>query len=563
MFKKNRADMDILRGFCDEALRSRVEQQAAEITRLKALETKLNQLEKNSLDRVREDNRNLWFNAESTNIAHADILIEDPIYRSVVIEKQIAPIFLHPIVQRLNYVKQLSFSYRSYPTATHSRLSHCLGVCKNAELILDRIFSRGVFYTDNGPQPIDLTNEEKKRYILKAKVAALLHDLGHGPFGHGLDLLVSAILEEPSPDKFFTPKYIREILGETIKECGFDPDEIANLLDKNKRADLEPFDLLVSSIIDSPLDADRMDYLLRDAHITGLSIGNVNILALIERTSPFEETVQKTGKKSLSLTYDESAIPYIAHLLYARDSMYLHCYEHPKKVSSERMLIKASAEFLERHRLHVDDLMLLTDEELIRILMQFSEKSSYAYNYAAALFKNLEFLPVYSISPSKWNMWQEKQQKKSNGASFESEQDEEDRGIETLDEPPKPSGRVREWETGRLQYKARHLSRPNEWEEEIVKAAGIAKDEYWKVLVTVPPAGMFEPKYNEIRILREKDGKYYAKKLDKIADYWEGVLRFLAVERSSIRVFAAETLSADKVKAVEEASRQLLEEPKS
>jgi HD superfamily phosphohydrolase len=97
-----------------------------------------------------------------------------------------------------------------------------------------------------------------------------------------LDQYLSPKIKDTSPDKFFGSQIIRDHLTDTIRDCKLNPEAILKILGKEK-SDLLGYENLVSEIIDSPLDVDRMDYLVRDALLTGLSLGTVNIQALIAR----------------------------------------------------------------------------------------------------------------------------------------------------------------------------------------------------------------------------------------------------------------------------------------
>lgn len=551
--KKTQQGVDLIKSISDQTLLEQIEKLKKEISRLEGVEREYTENKLNPIKESLESSRRVWCDEQERILPVDDIFIDDPIYRSVIIEKEIAPIFLHPLVQRLNYIRQLSFSYKSYPNATHSRLSHCLGVCKNAELTLSRIFARGVYFTVDGEKRFNLTDDEKRRYIQTAKIAALLHDLGHGPFGHGLDLFVGAIMDVSSPDKLFTPLYIANYLTDVIRACGFDPDLITKILDNTRRTELDSLNYLISSIIDSPLDVDRMDYLLRDAHITGLSIGNVNTQALIDRTIPFEGPMEDGSGMRMSLTYDESAVPYITHMLYAREIMYLQCYEHGSKVAAERMLMKAFQDFVERRGFEVEEVMLLTDDEMLRLLLSTTDKTSDSYNYALAILKNTRFLEVYSISPSRWVNWEDRN--KQNGSEKIDYLEKE-----TEERPPKPSLRVQEWEGSRLDFKERDVTRPTEWEKELTQIAGIELSERWKVIVTVPPPGNTEPKFADILILNKNDGKYYPSKMDISTAYWERVLRYFSEPRNSIRVFVAETFSRENTDKIVSAAKAYFED---
>ncbi len=553
MVRTNLKISDLLKEVGLKEADDRVRQKDREIERLRPFESQVHASRPEKLRRLLDNNRAIWtsnYTAPRTRAIH----IDDPIYRHLLIQEEIAPIFNHPIVQRLAHIRQLSFSYLIFPSATHSRLSHSLGACRNAELALSRILQKGKIFTSDGAIDIDLPDQEKQKLIVKAKVAALLHDLGHGPFGHGLDQYITAITGETSPDKFYAVDYVSEYLGETISSCGIDIDDILRILDSKRRSELDGYDTLISNLIDSPLDVDRMDYLVRDAHMTGLSIGTVNIDALIEHMVPFQGriTVGDETREQVILAFESSAISYITHLLYARDSMYLNCYEHPRKLVAERMLTKAVDEFSRRNTtIEVKDLVLLTDEELLRMLTEFSDPGDVSNNYAHALLRNVPFKEVFSICPRKYAAYIEKQEMSKKDSKEISREDE--------DVPPKPAKRIGNWEEDSLNYMDRNLITPAQWETKIAADAGLAEDS-WKIAVTVPSPGMVEPKFDDIKILVRTDSGYDYKKLDRMTGFWEGVLKHLAVDRYSIKVFASCDLADAQIEGVYQAAEALLTE---
>src|SRR5207249_2924442 len=124
-------------------------------------------------------------------------------------------------------------------------------------------------------------------------------------------------------------KYVSQYLEPVILAAGINPKDVTSLFSAD-RTDLAPWMHFIADLIDSPLDVDRMDYLARDAHMTGLSAGALNMQALLERIVPFQEVEGESTR--IELAFDRSAIPYIEQFLYARDVMYLSCYEKPKKI---------------------------------------------------------------------------------------------------------------------------------------------------------------------------------------------------------------------------------------
>lgn len=122
------------------------------------------------------------------------------------------------------------------------------------------------------------------------------------------------------------------------------------------RDGLSLWDTLAADLLDSALDADRMDFLVRDAHMTGLSMGVTGIEALIERMCPFQDEDQ------IFLAFHSSCLPYVEDFLTAREKMYALCYENPSKLAAERIFTRLVENLLREHKLlDKDTVMLLTE----------------------------------------------------------------------------------------------------------------------------------------------------------------------------------------------------------
>lgn len=163
---------------------------------------------------------------------------------------------------------------------------------------------------------------------------------------------------------------------------------------------------------------------------------------------------------------------------------------------------------------------------------------------------------MFSICPRKYAAYVEKKAAKDkeitrSSSTAEGSQDEED-------VPLKPAKIIEDWEDRSLMDKNRYLTIPATWEDKIADDAGLGIDS-WKLVVTVPSGGI-EPKFDDIRILRETESGYGYQKLEKKTGFWEGVLKHLAVERYSIRVFASSDLPTEKVKDIHRAAKALLSE---
>ncbi|MGL4656314.1 MAG: HD domain-containing protein [Sarcina sp.] len=172
--------------------------------------------------------------------------------------------------QRLRRINQLSMGLMVFPSATHTRFSHCIGTYHMMGLIIDHLEKK--FKNINIGQ--------KNREL--ALLVALLHDIGHGPFSHSFEAALGTNHEKMTcriiEGDTEINKVIRENFGEEY------PADIANLISNNYSGENKGLDLffVLKSLISSQLDADRLDYIVRDAKSTGVSFGNIDVQRIID-----------------------------------------------------------------------------------------------------------------------------------------------------------------------------------------------------------------------------------------------------------------------------------------
>jgi uncharacterized protein len=338
-------------------------EQNAELERLRTELASLRSLRESQVQGLAQRLIQAWL-TPSEGRQKRKVFFDDPVWGHNSVDEELSPLFFHPLIQRLNHIKQLSFAYLTFPNATHSRLSHSLGTCRNLEVSLTTIFRNNVLYTNQGTEPISLDPQTRRELIVKAKTAALLHDVGHAPFGHALDKLIGyfeAAHPLPHPDKHYSRLYLEQYLKRHLPAT-VSAENLSQILSQNNRIDLAGWDNLIADLLDSSIDVDRMDFLVRDAHMSGLSMGVTGIEALIERMCPFRDGDQ------IFLTFEESSIPYIDDFLLAREKMYAYCYELPSKLAAERIFTRLVESLIREHGLKMDVVMLLTDEQILALL---------------------------------------------------------------------------------------------------------------------------------------------------------------------------------------------------
>lgn len=232
-----------------------------------------------------------------------------------------------PPMQRLRRIRQLGPASRIYPSAEHSRFSHALGVMHLAKRILT-----GLFYQSDGPPPL-LQPEE----MLQVKVAALFHDIGHGPYSHVFDHLHPG-LESHEARGWRIVTQSESIQGVIRRHClrlGIVEENFWSGLGAvwglGEVSDPPRFG---RQVISSQLDADRMDYLLRDAHFTGVSYGRYDLEWLLHSLQV--RKVDQVARLCVDLSKGPAALEsYVA----ARDDMYRQVYDHKTVRAFEVLLI--------------------------------------------------------------------------------------------------------------------------------------------------------------------------------------------------------------------------------
>ena len=238
-----------------------------------------------------------------------------------------------PEFQRLRRVKQLGVSEFIYPGATHTRLAHSIGVFHIARRLM-KVAERYV--------PAEKQNKHRGRV---ARIAALLHDIGHGPFSHAFENAEKSRLtnETYQGHEDWTAElicrkegYIRPILREGFGDSF--ADDIAAML-RGKEQDL------YSSVVSSSFDADRLDYLRRDRMMTGSGAGAIDFewlldnLRVVDVTAGSGEDAEATQEAMIQVfAFEEKALQAAETFILARFQLYSQVYLHKTTRGIEQML---------------------------------------------------------------------------------------------------------------------------------------------------------------------------------------------------------------------------------
>ncbi|WP_121354011.1 HD domain-containing protein [Flavisolibacter nicotianae] len=236
-------------------------------------------------------------------MAYVRKIINDPVYGFITIDDPlIFEIISHPYYQRLRRIHQMAFASLVYPGAVHTRLHHSLGAYHLMGLALTELCNKGV----------EITKDEEQG----AKIAILLHDIGHGPYSHALER-----------------KLIKGVHHEEISIL------ILQLLNEKMNGRLQTaIDIFTGNhpkrflhqLVSGQLDVDRMDYLTRDSFFTGVVEGAIG----------YDRILKMLTVHNGELMVEEKAIFTVEKFLVSRRLMYWQVYLHKTVMAAEKMLVR-------------------------------------------------------------------------------------------------------------------------------------------------------------------------------------------------------------------------------
>ncbi len=284
--------------------------------------------------------------------------IRDVIHGTIEVSDEEVRIIDSPFFQRLRNIKQLGFSENSYPGATHNRYIHSLGALHTASRVFDQIFSNPERVSKN-------FNKIAARLKASVRLAAMLHDVGHGPLSHTTEfamplierLGLQSIACEPNSycafaeprqanHEDYTLKIILQssmspVIEKSFQSLGIKPIHIACIINESVycpddffKVDGIDFRPILHQMVSSEIDVDRMDYLIRDSFYCGVSYGKFDHDWLISNlTYHIDQNKTYLALKHRALyTFDD--------FLISRFHMFSMVYFHHKAVIYDEMLAK-------------------------------------------------------------------------------------------------------------------------------------------------------------------------------------------------------------------------------
>lgn len=284
--------------------------------------------------------------------------LRDAIHSDIAFETKFFALISTSEFQRLSRIKQLSSEYMVFPTALHNRFSHSIGTFFVMGKLIERLEQA------LKPHGVSVSQEQKDL----ALCSALLHDIGHGPFSHTFEKISGSFLHE-----YWTAKILEDENTEIHQALlrNFSPEFIEKLVRifTHKNDDQQDTIItLISQLISSQMDADRMDYLLRDSYFTGVSTGLYDLHRLIEAI----DVTKVDGR--LRICVSEKYVSSIEEYIMARFYMHKEAYQHPLKRQLENIVQKIFARAKELYR---NDVAIYCDEIILRLFNEDLDVKSY------------------------------------------------------------------------------------------------------------------------------------------------------------------------------------------
>ena len=281
--------------------------------------------------------------------------------------------------QRLRRIRQLGGDFQVYPTAEHSRFSHSLGVYEIVRRMVTEVKSLCV----------ELTEYDKVCVML----AGLLHDVGHGPFSHAFEHVTNHSHEEYTAKIILGNTELNAILRAVSEKL---PQDIVSIIQHTHENDI------LNQIVSGQLDADRMDYLLRDSYFTATSYGQFDLERILRTMR-----VRKTSEGRKVIVVKHTGIHSVEDYIMARYQMYWQVYYHPVARSYEAVFIqlfnrlkdifkgdkdyfedmKVLIPFLEKSEVSVDEYFKLDENSLLYCCALIQDKED---EIAADLARRLQ-----------------------------------------------------------------------------------------------------------------------------------------------------------------------------
>ncbi len=322
--------------------------------------------------------------------------IRDPIHGLIELSQKEVNLINTSTFQRLRRIRQLAMAFLVYPGTLHTRFDHSIGVMHIAGRISDQLKQR---------ESDKITEEDCERI----RLAALLHDIGHGPFSHVSEHLLDKYAPNQASEESTREKIHEKVTVEIIKNDS----EIRDVLtDEEREFVVEMIEGKTTrdfrrDIVSSDLDADKLDYLLRDSYFAGVKYGTYDLEKIIE-----SYRVHCEGDESY-LAISNEGIFALEQLLLGKHHMTQQVYRHRVRSISDAMIVRGIELAIQEKNQELKQLyqydgtpafiknyVKYHDERLIDILKRCNEKKAcniFKRLYGRKLFKMIGELPLKDV----------------------------------------------------------------------------------------------------------------------------------------------------------------------
>lgn len=269
--------------------------------------------------------------------------------------------------QRLRRIHQLGGTFQVYPSAEHSRFSHSLGVYEIVRRMVNEVS--------------DLANMLSEKEKVTVMLAGLLHDVGHGPFSHAFEQVTHFNHEKYTAKIILENTEINRILSSISPSL---PQEVVNVIEHKHENDI------LNQIVSAQLDADRMDYLLRDSYFSATSYGQFDLERILRTLRV------KKDKEKQKLVIKSTGIHSVEDYIMARYQMYWQVYFHPVVRSYETVFInlfKRLKDLYKENKTYFDNLQILVPflrDDINPSVSDHFKLDEYAMLYCCSLIQNKE-----------------------------------------------------------------------------------------------------------------------------------------------------------------------------
>lgn len=285
----------------------------------------------------------------------------DPIHGFIDVSRMEIKIVDSAPFQRLRHIKQLATTFLVYHGAEHTRFGHSLGVMHLVTKAYDSALNN--YRHSSGKALFEPVREKWYRQILR--LIALTHDLGHAPYSHASE----ALFEDGMEHEDFTKKIICETeIAEHIHSIGCQfcqehnvgdeykiTPELLWLIYGEKTPELDPRYIMsdfkfLKSFMDSELDCDKMDYLLRDSYYCGVNYGNYDLNRLLSSLNVYKD--EKSNIMQLAI--NRNGVAALEEFIIARYFMFIQVYFHKTRRLLDRLLVNSISDILPNQKYPVD-----------------------------------------------------------------------------------------------------------------------------------------------------------------------------------------------------------------